>query len=390
MSRALIFCCLLVLCTPALSHASVLKALVVEVQDGNTFVAVNVNRPVKVVLKGADAPDEGQPFSDVARQHLADLIMGKEVAVDYTGLGQNTSLVAKVFRDEMDVSQQMIRDGVAWYDRTYEVELSPLERRLYAESEQAARNEHRGIWQDTAPVSPWEFRQAQKLKQQAQASKSVMAQPAASSLSNHTNNEATASTDARPRNRSLTMEDIRLPGRMRPISWEKLAPEGEHFSILMPRDDNQVSFKLPPVPGRNVDAEMFAANHGQTIYMMLWATEVRNMSGITVGMIHDYSVENFKAGLKRSGELSGRNMACELTFDKEVVQKGFVGRQYTVSSCIAPGVMRLYYRISGNKLKAYMVAVMFNVEGDPNVEKFFDSFTIESDKPAKPAEKLQP
>jgi uncharacterized repeat protein (TIGR01451 family) len=52
----------------------------------------------------------------------------------------------------------MVRDGAAWYDKSKASRLSELERQRYADSEQAARNEHRGIWQESKPVAPWDFR----------------------------------------------------------------------------------------------------------------------------------------------------------------------------------------------------------------------------------------
>jgi hypothetical protein len=43
---------------------------------------------LKVRLKGIAPPEAGQPFSDVAREHLKMLVLDKAVALDYTNLSE--------------------------------------------------------------------------------------------------------------------------------------------------------------------------------------------------------------------------------------------------------------------------------------------------------------
>jgi endonuclease YncB( thermonuclease family) len=70
----------------AAAHGATLQAKVTEVQSGNTIVVSNINRPLKVRLKGIAPPEAGQPFSDAAREHLKALVMDKAVFVNYTDL----------------------------------------------------------------------------------------------------------------------------------------------------------------------------------------------------------------------------------------------------------------------------------------------------------------
>ena len=65
---------------------------------------------------GVDAPETGQPFADIAKQHLHDLVFDKLVTVEYSGLGENGSILGKVTIEGADVCAQMIRDGAAWFD----------------------------------------------------------------------------------------------------------------------------------------------------------------------------------------------------------------------------------------------------------------------------------
>jgi endonuclease YncB( thermonuclease family) len=164
-----------IFCFSVAARAETLQVRVVEVQDGKTLVAENTGRRIKIVLKGAEAPELDQPVGDVARQHLADLILGKQVSVEFTGMAYGDHFVARLFSEDRDISLQMIRDGVAWFDRAYENDMSEEERRLYAESEQAARNERRGIWQEAQPTPPWEWRRARSQPQRSLPEKSLPA-----------------------------------------------------------------------------------------------------------------------------------------------------------------------------------------------------------------------
>src|SRR5262245_46897393 len=145
----------------AVTRAATLQAKVTDGQSGNTIVVSNINRPLKVRLKGIAPPEAGQPFSDAAREHLRALVMDKAVFVEYTDLSDGY-LQAKVSLNQIDISSQMLRDGVAWYDRSSDYALNEADRRLYAQCEEAARTEKRGLWSDLRATAPWEFRRARE------------------------------------------------------------------------------------------------------------------------------------------------------------------------------------------------------------------------------------
>ena len=148
----------LVMASPA--SAIVLRAKVAEVRDGKSLVVVNGSRSLTVILVAVDTPDLLQEYGDVAREHLASLVLGKEVQVEFTQL-QSTNVVGKVAYNNADIGLQIIRDGVAWYDKNNDQDLSGAERTVYAAAEQAARTERRGLWHDGSPMPPWVWRRAQ-------------------------------------------------------------------------------------------------------------------------------------------------------------------------------------------------------------------------------------
>jgi endonuclease YncB( thermonuclease family) len=376
MKRSLAFACLLLLCLPALANANSLQAKVVEIVDGNTMIVINVNRRIKVVLKGSDAPEEGQPFGDVARQHLADLVLGKEVLVDYTELGRDSHLVAKVFCNEMDVGEQMIRDGVAWFDRTYEKDFSELERQLYDESEQAARGEHRGLWQETAPVAPWQFRLAQNSKP---------AQPIQNASSSNSQSGQAQAGSNRPA-RALRTGELGYGMRLK---WQKLAPTGEYFSVLIPEEGQRFASKLPATQGLPLTLDFVMVNYNGVNYMVQWMT-VENRTHPSVERLFERTIEGFKESLSVLVKRFGPTYACDVSYDKDISLSSVPGRQYSVNSCAVPGVVRIYYKVNNDKVKMYVAATMLGVEGNPLVDQFFDSFRISMDRnaDAAPAQSL--
>lgn len=154
---------LFLLFSAAPASALTLRGTVSEVRDGQSLVVMNGGRKLTVILQGVAAPELKQEFGDVAHQHLASLILDKGVEVDFSQL-QGDHVVGRVFCNQLDIGLQVIRDGAAWYDKASGYGLTEAERSVYAEAEQAARNERRGIWQDGSPMPPWEWRRAEAAK----------------------------------------------------------------------------------------------------------------------------------------------------------------------------------------------------------------------------------
>lgn len=147
-----IFCSLSLIPFHSVS-AAVLRGSVVEVLDGGT-ITVNVDkRLIKVSLCTLTPPAKDDALAEVARLHLASFIEGKQIAIDCKGLDHDGTIAGIVMLADADIGMQMVRDGAAAYNRTYDNALPEQSRRLYEESEQAARREARGIWQPVAQSS---------------------------------------------------------------------------------------------------------------------------------------------------------------------------------------------------------------------------------------------
>jgi len=141
---------LLVAVSPALADIS---GRVVSVHDGDTLTVLIDQRQVRVRLTDIDAPELGQPFGTRSRQSLSDLCFGKTAALDVRGQDRYKRTLAHVTCSGTDANAEQVRRGYAWTYVRYARPDSPL---LAIENE--ARAAHRGLWQDSAPVPPWDWR----------------------------------------------------------------------------------------------------------------------------------------------------------------------------------------------------------------------------------------
>jgi endonuclease YncB( thermonuclease family) len=346
--------------------ASPLHGKVVDVLDGERITIISVVHPLKVKLLGIAAPVKGQPYSDVAAQHLSQLISGKFVGAHCAGLEADGYLRCRVMLDEMDVGEQMVRDGVAWYNKSEASDLSEQERIAYLGSEQAARREARGLWKDATPTAPWDFRREQETKQKI----------AASPL-----NEWTKS-----RNPSLASDDLLRTGengrsahRRRNKSmdpgWKTLAPKGGKFSVLVPGDAYDASSTRPTPDGKVAEVNYCSGMRGIYDYLVLWG------KGPINGRTDDVVIDDITNGLMASLENSRNKFSSDVKFeakrDHSVKLGPYSGWQYNISGPNTVGLIRIFVRRHGDELEIYLLGVMNGTENDPQVLEFLGSLSID-------------
>lgn len=131
---------------------------VTAVTDGDTVRVLIGKTELRVRLEGIDAPESKQAFGTRSKQHLSELVFGKEIDVHVTGTDRYGRALARLRLDGIDINLRMIRDGFAWHYAVYNAEPA------YADAQTEAKVAKRGLWADESPVPPWEFR---KKKQQS-------------------------------------------------------------------------------------------------------------------------------------------------------------------------------------------------------------------------------
>lgn len=141
---------LCLLCGAAQAEDFVSK--VIAVLDGDTVLIHHGGGMLKVRLADIDAPEKDQPFGAASQRSLADMVQGKQVRFVSQAIDGYGRMVAHLSVGGRAVNIEQIRRGMAWEYSHYHSnhELVALE----AE----ARRAPRGLWAQSAPVPPWEWR----------------------------------------------------------------------------------------------------------------------------------------------------------------------------------------------------------------------------------------
>lgn len=130
------------------------QARVTSITDGDTLTVLFNRQQIRIRLYGIDCPEPGQPFHARATQRTAALAHGQLVTVKPESRDRYGRLVAwVVLPDGRSLNETLVAEGLAWHFRRY----APRDTRL-ARLEQSARDARRGLWQDPAPIPPWEWR----------------------------------------------------------------------------------------------------------------------------------------------------------------------------------------------------------------------------------------
>jgi len=368
----------LLLSLVAVAGAATLQAKVTEVQSGNTIVVSNINRPLKVRLKGIAPPEAGQPFSEAAREHLKALVMDKAVFVDYTDLSGGY-LQAKVSFNQIDIGSQMLRDGVAWYDHSGDYALSTADRDFYARCEEAARTEKRGLWSDQHATAPWEFRRAKE----AELAKAETAQ---------TSTFAASQPMKRSKGGSLATSDL-LGGLfggnssagtpvVRPVSpngtadrWIRIDSPNEHFSISVP--SNSVEGSFGGEDQKNPSSFHFLTG-GSPEAFFVFVSAMGPQIPFANADVSDGMIQGLIAGMNEGASQHGeKDRLMVIKSSRAVTVSGISGRDYTLSSQTFGGTARVLNRKVGEAQEIFVMLSLTRTGSEALGSRFINSFKLQ-------------
>jgi len=136
------------------ADARAVEGRVTHVTDGDTIWVrpVDAGTALQVRLQGLDAPEICQDAGVQARDALAARLLHRSVELDVRAQDSYARTLARVRFEGRDVGAWLVAEGWAWS--------SSFRRRAgpYAQEEAAARAGRRGLWSQSEPVEPRDFR----------------------------------------------------------------------------------------------------------------------------------------------------------------------------------------------------------------------------------------
>ncbi|MBK8465650.1 MAG: thermonuclease family protein [Chloracidobacterium sp.] len=141
---------------------------VVDVIDGKTLLVAVPGGKVKVELQYIEVPEPAQDLHDTVKAHLRTLLVGKSVEYRPKTIFTDRAIGQVTIRN-LDMSQQMLRDGAAWHMPKESSGQTKAEFDIYASLETAAKNDKLGVWSVPGLTPAWEFRaERKKIQEQLQ------------------------------------------------------------------------------------------------------------------------------------------------------------------------------------------------------------------------------
>ena len=155
--QKLITIAIFLLLFPLLIFGKTITGKVISVIDGDTIrMLTPTYQNIKIRLACIDTPEKKQAFGQKAKQHLSDMIFGKNVTVKTHGKGIHGRVIGTIFLYGHDINREQVEDGMAWVYRKY------CNDSEYYKAEKYAKEHKIGLWIQPNPIPPWEWRHFKK------------------------------------------------------------------------------------------------------------------------------------------------------------------------------------------------------------------------------------
>lgn len=132
---------------------------ITRVIDGDTVVAQVGDQEFRIRIFGVDAPELENPdrgaqvHAQEATDFLKEWIEGKQVQIHGREWDDFDRLVADITIEGQNVARSLIERGLGWWNRRFAPGSQDLQR-----AEESARSRREGIFQDSDPIAPWNFK----------------------------------------------------------------------------------------------------------------------------------------------------------------------------------------------------------------------------------------
>lgn len=144
--------------------AFTLKGRVVSVADGDTFTILANGRTQRIRMASIDAPETGkgnqqpgQPYGQASRRALADLVAGKNLALQCFERDRYERAICNVpLPQGGTANQSQVRNGMAWANMEKRGQF--LRDKAMPDLQQQAQRQGLGLWGEANPIEPWVWR----------------------------------------------------------------------------------------------------------------------------------------------------------------------------------------------------------------------------------------
>ncbi|MBM5571351.1 MULTISPECIES: thermonuclease family protein [Deefgea] len=147
-----------------LTKGSQIEGRVVGVADGDTITILDADKKqYKLRLAYIDAPEKAMPFGQAAKSNLSDLVFEQQVTAHIDDVDRYGRGVARISKAEQDINLAQINAGLAWHYTTYAKKAqNRTSFQQYEAAQSKAQTQRSGLWQDSNPTPPWDWRKANR------------------------------------------------------------------------------------------------------------------------------------------------------------------------------------------------------------------------------------
>ena len=163
-----------------------------------------------------------------------------------------------------------------------------------------------------------------------------------------------------------------------PQTWERLAPEGETFSVVMPKPISQETQTNPK--DARMKMRMYSGEGGDKFF---------HVSSLNFEGLFQPTAVNFESFMKSfllsyCEPAKQKGLTCETVFERELNLNGHTGKQFRVTVGNAGrnigGVLRIYM----TEKHIYAFQALGGREGDAQIDKFLNSFALTAEANTAP------
>lgn len=142
----------------AFAAPQTLDGRVVAIADGDTLTILDSQQiQHKIRLAAIDAPEKSQAFGQQAKQALSDVCYSRQAKVVVVDIDRYERFVGEVTCSGTYANEEMLRKGMAWVYRKYAKGYGS-----FYSIETDAKKAQSGLWADSNPTPPWEWRKTKK------------------------------------------------------------------------------------------------------------------------------------------------------------------------------------------------------------------------------------